>query len=397
MILRFAGDDREVERDLRHALGRRPALFRLYEEGERLPLGIRAFAERLDGESGCEQAVDDLLEVVAPVVVRRVGDLARRPFDVALVAFVVDAARAAEVVLGDGERFVAERVEERVVVAQEGHAARNQHLGDRVRPIAQVGKPGDRARSRHHDVEGPFDDVRGEPRVALHEGRVGAGTLRDAPCVRKRGGGEVEPPCLACAEAQPRDRVGADVALQVEDGKPGEACLREVGQERLEVAPRDAGDVARIGDEPFDLVKRRFRVNGGAVVPVVAVLRELAVEHVVGCYCAVGCSSVRACIGGGMGEVHGGRREHFADGLQARVEALVARQAFLISEDADDAGCHERSDRPHVLPREVEAELARPRLRESPFETFGEAGRSVRSRQQADALHGASLIAIKVE
>ena len=85
-------------------------MLRLHEEGERLPLGVGAFAERLDGKPCCEQAADDLLEVVAPVVVRGVGDLARRPFDVALVAFVVDAARAAQVVLGDGERFVAERV-----------------------------------------------------------------------------------------------------------------------------------------------------------------------------------------------------------------------------------------------------------------------------------------------
>ena len=284
-----------------------------------------------------------------------------------------------------------------MVVAQEERAARHEQIGDRVRPVAKVGKPRDRARARHHDVEDAVDDMRSEPRVTLHEGRVGAGALRDAPRMCKRGGGEVESPCLARAEAQPRDRVGADVALQVEDGKPREARLREVGQERLEVALRDAGNIAGVGDEAFDLVERRFRMHGGAVVPVVAVLGELAIEGIVGGYYGVGCSGVRACIGGGMGEVHGGRREHFADGLQARVEALVARQAFLISEDADDAGCHERSDRPHVLPLEVEAELARPRLRESPFETFGETGRSVRSRQQADALHGASLIAIKVE
>ena len=51
----------------------------------------------------------------------------------------------------------------------------------------------------------------------------------------------------------------------------------------------------------------------------------------------------------------------------------------------------------HVFLREVEAELARPCFREGSFETFSEARRSVRPRQQADALHGASLIFIETE
>ena len=106
---------------------------------------------------------------------------------------------------------------------------------------------------------------------------------------------------------------------------------------------------------------------------------------------------MRACIVAGAGELHGGSREHFADGLEPSIEALIAWLAFLFSEEADDVRSHEGGYRMHVFLREVEAELARPCFREGSFETFSEARRSVRPRQQADALHGASLIFIETE
>ena len=96
--------------------------------------------------------------------------------------------------------------------------------------------------------------------VGLHEPHVGAGPRGQ---ILRRGhgrGGEVQ---AGHGRPQPgqRDRVGADVALQVHAPQPA-----DVTQPGL-VEPDHVAQVARVIGEPADLVVRRGDVCGDAFVP----------------------------------------------------------------------------------------------------------------------------------
>ena len=59
--------------------------------------------------------------------------------------------------------------------------------------------------------------IRGEARIALDIRDIDAGFIGEVASVVERGGGEVEAPGPGGAKARPAERVGADVALQVQD------------------------------------------------------------------------------------------------------------------------------------------------------------------------------------
>jgi hypothetical protein len=87
----------------------------------------------------------------------------------------------------------------------------------------------------------------------VHVGDVvvdrGAGRLRQGSGLLDRGGGEVQPGHRG-AEPGQRQRVGADVALQVRAAQAGQVA--EPGP----VEPHHAGQVPGIGGEPLETVVR---------------------------------------------------------------------------------------------------------------------------------------------
>ncbi len=86
--LRLAGHHGEAEWNSGHALRHRPNAVRPFKERERAPFSVGELAKFLDRKAGIQQAAEDLLEVVAPVVVGGVGYRAFGVFRVAAIALV---------------------------------------------------------------------------------------------------------------------------------------------------------------------------------------------------------------------------------------------------------------------------------------------------------------------
>lgn len=101
---------------------------------------------------------------------------------------------------------------------------------------------------------------------------VSAGVGHQPPRRGERGGREVEPDDLRPEPVQ-RQRVGADVALQVHRAQPA-----DVAQARA-VEGDDMAQLVLTGQQPLAVVARRVLVDTGPVVPVRAVHREVVVAH----------------------------------------------------------------------------------------------------------------------
>ncbi len=117
----------------------------------------------------------------------------------------------------------------------------------------------------------PAEGLRGRVDVGLDVVDVRAGLLGEAAGLLEGGGREVEARHPG-AEPGERERVGADVALEVDPAQPG-----DVAEERL-VEADDVAQVRRVGDEPLEPVPGARRVGGGALVPVEPVHGEVVVH-----------------------------------------------------------------------------------------------------------------------
>jgi hypothetical protein len=117
-----------------------------------------------------------------------------------------------------------------------------------LRPAADVGQPGERADAGEHQVVGfraEYLDRVVHRRHVVVDRRAGA--LGEPARVRDRGVREVKAAHPRTQSGQ-RQRVRADVTLQVHAAQPGEvAKARPVEGHHL-------GQERRIGDQPLDLV-----------------------------------------------------------------------------------------------------------------------------------------------
>ncbi len=150
-------------------------------------------------------------------------------------------------------------------LANEQPAARAQQRSDDRGPASDVGQPAQRSDSREDEVEdGSVHGRRGVVHVRLHEDDVARGVSGQPSGLGDRGRREVQPGHPG-SEPGERDRVGSDMALQMD---PGQA--RDVPQP-WQVEPDDLADERGILAEPLQCILGRPGVGWCSFVPVRAV------------------------------------------------------------------------------------------------------------------------------
>jgi len=154
-----------------------------------------------------------------------------------------------------------------VPVGEVEPAPRLQEPGDDARPLRDVGQPADRAPGREDEVEGLGlgQQVSRVVDVRLHEAGpiVDAELGRHAPRLLDRRQREVEAD-HARAAVRERERVGAEVALQVQHAH----VVHAVREQAIDARPRDGVEHAVAPPQRLLVVEVRRDVHGHALVPV---------------------------------------------------------------------------------------------------------------------------------
>ena len=157
------------------------------------------------------------------------------------------------------------RPEHRVSLTDEQPPAWLQETGHDTGPPTDVGQPAQRADAREDEVERlRLEHVQCGVHVRLDEVDVRTGLLRQAAGLCKGSTGEVQPGHLRPQPGQGQ-RVGADVALQVDPAEPVDVTKAR------KVEADDVAEVPGVGDELVEGVVGGGRVRRGALVPALPV------------------------------------------------------------------------------------------------------------------------------
>ena len=150
-------------------------------------------------------------------------------------------------------------------------AARLQQRGGNAGPAAHIRQPADGAPGDIDHVEVALDQLPRVIDVALDESGVEPGLLLQ-PARRGNGVGRKVEAHAAGAAPGEAQRVDADVALQVRDAQAADFA---------DLIMLDVVEIVRAGEEGGEAIAAGLvpDVDVGAVVPVQAVLREIAVRH----------------------------------------------------------------------------------------------------------------------
>ncbi len=211
----------------------------------------------LDHQAGTEDGREDLGHRVHPLEALGVSEFGIGR-GVGALALVEPIERGAEKVFDDGGAGLVDRHHQRVDLVEIEDPARFDQIGHHLGPSVEVRQPVEGTDTGVDHVEGLTAERRdGVVDVGLDPIHLEAGPPAEHRCRLDRTRREVESGASS-TESGPTDRVGTQVALQVQ-----EPCAVD----RADLARLPRSQVVTTGDEAGEIVERRIDVSVRHLVP----------------------------------------------------------------------------------------------------------------------------------